>query len=537
MDNFSGLARYPALLIPPSSDSRLPYGFDAAAVIQHASSTGLWLPIAVTSHARRQWELVWRVGRSGRNTLRAFYDSVQGQARAFWLPSWLREFQLINPIAAGSYYVEVADSAFREADDGTARLYLQTHSGDRYTRLVTVSESYLGGERLRVDTAFAAGVEKKDVAVCCRLIRVRFASSLSGGPLPGPGGMYEYRVQVVEDMEAPDGATGAADVAYVWGRNCGVNIYTPQSVVVPGVNSVFSSYRSGGFFQTATGVLYGFGEKWTSLGIEAATPLPVGYGNVIRTSGGYDGTCLIRSDGALYVCGEAEVSGLGYASVPFVPLPLGESFVDVCMSPGTQRVLALDASGRVWHWGAYIGVPTPEIFCSGEFVRILSVLGNTTLALDAVGQVWAYGENSLGLLLSDEARYSEMSMVHEGPWSDIVFAYPCAAGLTPNGDVYSWGYNGKSGVYLGIDAPPDYTTPIPQHVGLPEPCVSLVAGSGYVLCLLQSGLCYGFGLNSNGQIGTGTNSTFSIPQQTIGTWRAISACGGTSLGIAKDTLL
>ncbi len=546
MDDFSGLGEYPVLLLPPSYDARLPYGCDPAAVVQHSSSSGLWLPLSATARARRQWEMVWRVNRSGRATLRAFYDAVQGKHGAFWLPSWLREFRLLNPIPADSYYIEVADSSFREADDGTVRLYLQTHNGDRYTRLVAASESYLGGERLRVDSAFAEDVEKEAVAVCCRLVRVRFASSLSGGPVPGVRDLYEYRVQVVEDVVGVAGTTCEEGYPVMaWGLDTGeyelgILGSVPMSTVSPCRNGCPPASRvwatvGGGMAETADSFLFTWGYDYLGLPLKKQPPALFSMRKPLCLSGGLSGNFIIYPDGELWAAGHEGKSGLGYTSRIFRKVVDIPAMCDVSSLSNSQMTPAVDVYGNIWMWG--YGSPfgstwnLPNMLQSGSFLRARSWSTSIILAVDTSGALFGWGTGSKSLLFQDDITFESFEKIHDGPFVDVLLMEYSAVGLTPNGQVFTWGENSAGA--LGIGAESTFVANSPQPVSLPAACTAIRCGGNHVLCLLADGRCYGFGPNCFGSLGIGNKLDQFLPVELPGLWVDVSAIGSRSFGLAK----
>jgi alpha-tubulin suppressor-like RCC1 family protein len=110
--------------------------------------------------------------------------------------------------------------------------------------------------------------------------------------------------------------------------------------------------------------------------------------------------------------------------------------------------------------------------------------------------------------------------------------------VASNGDLYAWGWNSFG--QLG-DASLAMGSASPQLIALPNGAraAAVAAGSLHSLVLTTGGEVYGFGLNSDGQLGLGSeDESFASPQKLSfagnASIKAIAAGGSHSLAIASS---
>ena len=81
-----------------------------------------------------------------------------------------------------------------------------------------------------------------------------------------------------------------------------------------------------------------------------------------------------------------------------------------------------------------------------------------------------------------------------------------------NGNVYTFGNNGKGQLGIGADTDTLRYTHIPQKVEIP-PCTKISSGDYFIICLDENELVYSFGNNDCGQLGLGNDQeSFNSPQ-------------------------
>jgi alpha-tubulin suppressor-like RCC1 family protein len=110
--------------------------------------------------------------------------------------------------------------------------------------------------------------------------------------------------------------------------------------------------------------------------------------------------------------------------------------------------------------------------------------------------------------------------------------------LLSNGQYYDWGWNGKG--QLG-DGTVGGQSDVPVQVSLPAPVTQAAQGGngpddGQTLVMLSNGSVYAWGVNSSGQLGTGTISSKSHPVQIFPpsgvTYETLGAGGATSFAVS-----
>ncbi|WP_170300401.1 RCC1 domain-containing protein [Myxococcus fulvus] len=167
---------------------------------------------------------------------------------------------------------------------------------------------------------------------------------------------------------------------------------------------------------------------------------------------------------------------------------------------------------------------------------------NHSLAIRANGTVWASGRNFAGVLGREDISGSATPLEVPG----LTGALSVAAGsafsmaLRSGGTVWTWG----QGVWGQLGSP-DYpaagaTRATPAQVPGLEGVVAIAAGSTHALALKGDGTVWAWGLNSNGQLGTGASGAQqNTPVQVSGLANvaAVFARGATSFAIRSDGTL
>ncbi|MCL2173995.1 IPT/TIG domain-containing protein, partial [Candidatus Saccharibacteria bacterium] len=224
------------------------------------------------------------------------------------------------------------------------------------------------------------------------------------------------------------------------------------------------------------------------------------------------------------------------------------------VATGLSHSVALDTDGNVYTWGYnangqlgngnYIGDNLPIKISDGEIsgsaltagLKITQIAAGAshTLALDEGGNLYAWGYNSYGQIGNGDNTTGNLPIkISDG----AIAGSPLVAGLKitkvagggshtlaldENGNLYAWGRNNSG--QLGIDNTTDSNLPIkisggvvagsPLTVGLK--ITQIAAGTSHTLALDENGNVYGWGSNSNGQIGNGNNTPSNLPIKVSG---------------------
>jgi ELWxxDGT repeat protein len=107
------------------------------------------------------------------------------------------------------------------------------------------------------------------------------------------------------------------------------------------------------------------------------------------------------------------------------------------------------------------------------------------------------------------------------------------AGITPEGELWTWGYVPSTGI-LGDTTSIGRITPTVIASAVPWRMVS--PGTSHMLGIKSDGSLWSWGSNLNGRLGDGTTTTRSSPTAVAGgaQWRSVSAGGSHSAGVRTD---
>jgi alpha-tubulin suppressor-like RCC1 family protein len=84
-----------------------------------------------------------------------------------------------------------------------------------------------------------------------------------------------------------------------------------------------------------------------------------------------------------------------------------------------------------------------------------------------------------------------------------------AIARTIDGKVYCWGYNEWAGLGNGVSLP-EYHRPELNEYLSDKNIVDICCGRAHTLALTSDGDVYGWGINSSGQVGNGTNTKYQL---------------------------
>ena len=288
---------------------------------------------------------------------------------------------------------------------------------------------------------------------------------------------------------------------------------------------------------------------------------------------GSNNSLAITSNGELYSWGYNGDGQLGIGLPPLVQptplavstssLPVGTTFSAIAV--GYDHSLALSFDGLLYAWGAndegQLGDGTQSLSAVVLPVSTSSFPVGTTfsqivagkqysMALSSEGVVYAWGDNYWGQLGDGTSvdSYLPVRVSTSGmpdpttTFSSIAVGWYHSLALTANGQLFTWGSN--SYAQLVRSTPPsDRKLPTPaDSAKLPSGVTftSLAANPLSTLALGSDGRIYGWGYNSYGQLGNGTN-TSPNPHTTVSTAGALAGksvvriSGGTHHFIGLDS--
>jgi len=156
----------------------------------------------------------------------------------------------------------------------------------------------------------------------------------------------------------------------------------------------------------------------------------------------------------------------------------------------------------------------PSAIVSSTVITQLSAGAYHSLASDSRGAVYAWGDNDNGQL-GDNTTSQRLVPIQVGGLLSgktvisIASGYSCSAAVTSDGAIYTWGYNG----YGQLGDGSNLQRQLPSAVVLPSGKLFsvVVAGSSFMAALSTDGLGYAWGINSDGELGTGSYSSSNVP--------------------------
>jgi len=166
-----------------------------------------------------------------------------------------------------------------------------------------------------------------------------------------------------------------------------------------------------------------------------------------------------------------------------------------------------------------------------------------SLAVDTSGRLWSWGNNATyGTLgLNNTTGYSSPKLVgSSNNWSTQLFTgnQYSAAAIKTDGTLWMWGYNGYG--QLSTNNTTNYSSP--KQVGALTTWRQLGMGQWtsvqHTIGLTADGKLWAWGYNGNGQLGLGNGSSYSSPKQ-VGTnsnWHAIGVSGQSTYGVQTTNL-
>ena len=214
---------------------------------------------------------------------------------------------------------------------------------------------------------------------------------------------------------------------------------------------------------------------------------------------------------------------------------------------GSQHVVALGSNGTVWTWGSLIpgptGVgskdalasPTQVVLPASRTAVDIAATYTASFAVANDGTVWAWGTLGRGLgdsAITTDSRYvSPVQVAIPGGVEIAELSAACEGVMAraSNGDVYQWGY------FYG-NWQMSYSTP--TKVAGVENATSISRGCSTSFAVAASGSAYAWGSNGGGRLGDGTTTdrpnpvTISLPNSKA--ISRISTSSSHALALASD---
>ncbi|MCL2607261.1 MAG: hypothetical protein FWD92_01710, partial [Methanomassiliicoccaceae archaeon] len=269
----------------------------------------------------------------------------------------------------------------------------------------------------------------------------------------------------------------------------------------------------------------------------------------VMVSAGDGYTMAIKDDGTLWAWGNNDVGQLGLNNTVQrdVPTQVGIANDWAYISAGLNHAMAIKKNGTLWAWGqntngqlgdnsltqrnAPVQVGTVTTWAS------VSAGSDHTVAIRTDGTMWSWGGNTYGQL-GDGTHAQKQSPARVGTatdWKYVSVGAGYSAAIKTNGELWTWGSNNHGQLGHGASGM-DSDEIIPKRVGTATDWASISAGYNHIMAIKTNGELWGWGRNSEGQLGDNTGITRTSPNQigTEVTWASVSAGWGNTIAIKKN---
>jgi alpha-tubulin suppressor-like RCC1 family protein len=319
-------------------------------------------------------------------------------------------------------------------------------------------------------------------------------------------------------------------------------LFPVQSVVISG-----PMYAWGSNFSYSTGLNTDSGNTLSITQMGSAT----NWSNVVAgPSSGF----AINVLGQLWGWGDNTGYQIGVPAVgnfAQIPTRIGSATNWAQVSSGSSHTMAITTSGQLWGWGSNFSgqlgrgntddQTTPVRIGSASNWAQVSCGNNHTMAITTTGELWACGLNSGGQLGRGNTTSPQTSLVRIGSasnWSKVFSASDFNILLTTSGQLWGCGNNFFGQIGIG-----NTTTPQTSIVQIGSATNWAQAGcgrDGHVMAITTSGQLWGWGNNSNGQLGRGNTTSPQTSPVQIGSatnWAQVSCGTAHTLAITTTSEL
>jgi alpha-tubulin suppressor-like RCC1 family protein len=216
------------------------------------------------------------------------------------------------------------------------------------------------------------------------------------------------------------------------------------------------------------------------------------------------------------------------------------------ISSGDNHSLAITTTGELYSWGSNAFGKTGLSITAGSTTTATQIgsatnwlqvsAGNShSLAITTNGELWAWGLNTSGQLGRGNTTSPQTSPTRIGSatnWASVSAGTNYSLAVTTNGELWGWGLNTNG--QLGDGTTTQRTSP--TRIGSATNWASVSAGNGHSLAVTTNGQLWAWGLNTSGQLGRGNTTSPQTSPTRIGSatnWASVSA--GTSYSLAVTT--
>jgi alpha-tubulin suppressor-like RCC1 family protein len=275
---------------------------------------------------------------------------------------------------------------------------------------------------------------------------------------------------------------------------------------------------------------------------------------VAQVSGGSGNSMALTTGGTVWTWGDEVTLGTGSTADSTVPVQVpGLAGITQVAAGNFGFDLALRSDGTVWSWGLNVlgQLGDGSLVSSRTPVQVAGLTGVTQvaagdgfgLALRSDGTVWAWGWNLDGVLGDGAPAVIESDVpIQVTGLSNVI---QIAAGATSAmavrvqgrrggvvRTVWTWGNNGVG--QLGDGTTTDSAAPV-EVSGINAPSITAIsAGGSFSMVLGSDGSVWGWGENSGGELGDGTETNELRPVEIlVGAVTGISAGQSDALALFR----
>lgn len=263
-------------------------------------------------------------------------------------------------------------------------------------------------------------------------------------------------------------------------------------------------------------------------------------------------TAGIATNGNLYTWGSNDSGQLGDGTTVGKSSPVavigGLKFVSFVSYNNTAR--GITTTGAMYAWGQNTngvlgignttGTSSPQQVLGGlSFAKLpiySGVTNNpTSLGITTSGDLYAWGLGTSGQLGdgTSVSKSSPVLVVGGKKWQNVYSVHTSTWGITTDGDLYAWGQNGSG--QLGDGTTTSRSSPTLVLGGLKWQSVYPIGPAGAaghsIIGLATTGAMYGWGDNTDGQVGDNTVTNRSSPVAVVG---GLSFVAGAMTGTTAD---
>jgi alpha-tubulin suppressor-like RCC1 family protein len=240
-----------------------------------------------------------------------------------------------------------------------------------------------------------------------------------------------------------------------------------------------------------------------------------------------DHIAAIKTDGSLWIWGNNDRGHLGnntlaYRSTPVTTFAGGNNWKQVACSG--YNTAAIKTDGTLWVWGSNIAAQlginsgvnfnqqTPvTTFAGGNNWKSVACGRTHTAAIKTDGSLWVWGSNTdgrLGINATTNRSTPITTFAGGTNWKSVACGENYISAIKTDGTLWTWGGNANG--QLGINNTANRSTPVTTFAGGTN-WKSVDCGRVHTAAIKTDGTIWNWGLNSDGQLGTGDGTQRNTP--------------------------